>query len=116
MVEASRRAEFAQHLLDYLKHITTLSTGAIVLMAAFLEKVFIQPKWRVLVAISLVSFMASIVAALVVHTIVLGNHFESTDKRSRELMVGGYTLIIVWATFVLGMLSLTIFTIRNLWA
>ena len=33
-----------EHLFDYIKHITTLSTGSILLQLAFLEKVFSQPK------------------------------------------------------------------------
>ena len=32
-------------MYEYWKHLSTLSTGSIILLAAFLEKLFIQPRW-----------------------------------------------------------------------
>ena len=39
-------AEFRKLWSDYLKHLTTLSTGSILLIATFLEKLFSQPRWK----------------------------------------------------------------------
>jgi hypothetical protein len=52
---------------DYLKHLTTLNTGSILIVATFLEKLFEQPKWNVLVGVSLVSFIVSIIGCITTH-------------------------------------------------
>jgi hypothetical protein len=39
-------------LIDYTKQLTTLSTGSIVIIAAFVEKVFPQPQWKVLLIVA----------------------------------------------------------------
>ncbi len=44
--------------VDYLKLLTTLSTGAILIIVAFLDKVFKSPQWVVLIAVSLGGFFS----------------------------------------------------------
>jgi hypothetical protein len=39
-----------------LKHLTTLATGAILILIAFLDKAFPQPKWRLFIALFAAKF------------------------------------------------------------
>ena len=39
-------------LYDTLKHLTTLCTGSIIILVAFLEKIFLNAEWKFLVSIT----------------------------------------------------------------
>jgi hypothetical protein len=93
---------------------TTLSTGSILLQLAFLEKVFTQPRWKSLVAISLISFSASIIGAVVVHTTLMGTHIDSAKWKRGEKHVVAFGLLSVWMGFLMGVVALVIFAVRNL--
>jgi len=106
--------EGGEQFFDYLKHLTTLSTGSILLEVAFLEKVFSHPKWKACAVISLLSFMISVMASIVVYWHSLMMTFSAlgkTDIRRILLLVG---LIFTFSGFVLGIVSLTVFAIANL--
>jgi hypothetical protein len=61
--ESLRQYIEAQKLvLDYLKHLVTLDTACIVLMATLMEKFFQHPQWRWLVAATFMSFLGSALA------------------------------------------------------
>lgn len=50
---------------DAIKHLTTLSTGSIVLLVAFLEKIFREEQhWRILIGAALICFILSIVGCV----------------------------------------------------
>ncbi len=49
-------------IFDYIKHITTLDTGAIVLLTALLEKFFKTPEWKILITLTFSGFILSIIA------------------------------------------------------
>jgi hypothetical protein len=44
-------------VLDYLKHITTLDTGSIVLLTALLDKFFAGGRWKFLVVVTFLGFL-----------------------------------------------------------
>jgi hypothetical protein len=103
---------------DFLKHITTLSTGSIVLLTIFLEKLFRgRPHWKILIGLSLGGFTLSLIASLVAFTGVLlaapsaAGHISL--KASRIPWVVGTMLTL--AGFLLGSISLTAFAIKNLY-
>ncbi|HET6889661.1 MAG TPA: hypothetical protein VFH31_01050, partial [Pyrinomonadaceae bacterium] len=52
-------------LADYLKHTATLSTGSLVLLTIFLEKLFSKPRWKILVAFALGGFTLSLMGSVV---------------------------------------------------
>ena len=60
----SEQVEYIKALLEYLKHLTTLSTGSIVLTTTFLEKLFQNPLWKTAVVVSLIGFMTSIISSI----------------------------------------------------
>jgi len=111
---SSHAIEFHKAFFDYLKHITTLSTGSVILLAAFLEKLFVQPKWKFLVAVALVGFMLSVVASVIVHSMMIINFEPGEEPTDKETMALVTILIGAWLGFLIGIVSLTIFSIKNL--
>src|SRR5687768_7184045 len=67
------RLEFHKAFYDYLKHLSTLATGSIVLLAATLEKLFAQPRWKPLVMVSVAGFLVTIVASVLAYSLMVLN-------------------------------------------
>ena len=111
-------AEFRKLWSDYLKHLTTLSTGSILLIATFLEKLFSQPRWKAAVITSLLGFLASILGSTIgLSGVVIGSKqllstSRSDDPITSNLIAAG--TIAAWIGFCVGIIGLTAFTIRNL--
>jgi len=101
---------------DYFKHLTALSTGAVVLIATFLEKFAPHPHWRPAVIVSLLSFLAAILGSVAVMT---GLAMNAPDRGSeaggnwvdRATVLG---MSAAWLGFVVGITALTIFALKNL--
>lgn len=49
--------------VDYLKHVTTLATGSIILLITFLDKIFEQPKYAWIIIVVLICFLLTVVFA-----------------------------------------------------
>ena len=114
-----RKVEYAKAVADYFKHLTTLSTGAIILIPAFLEKVFTNPVYRGCVTLSLIGFIASVVGTTTVYSLHLMLTFPRDEKDGAT--VGLFTawvlivgLIAAWGGFLVGIVSLGVFAINNL--
>jgi hypothetical protein len=110
------KLEQTKAYIEYLKHLTTLSTGSILLIATFLEKLFSRPLWKTAVVISIAGFIISVLASITVYSIILENEFDpdyhlSLSWTSLLYLVG---LLVVWGGFLIGVISLAAFTIRNL--
>jgi hypothetical protein len=101
-------------LLDYAKQLTTLSTGSIVLVGAFAEKVFPEATCKELLAIALTAFVVSVIGAIVAHTIWLIEFPPRSKERSWERSVGGFGLWAAWGGFLVGIISFAIFAAKNL--
>lgn len=98
---------------EYLKHIASLSTASLVLLTIFLEKLFNKPRWKGLITIALSGFGLSLVGSVVAFNGLLqplpslqGN----IDTGSRYWVIGGSSTSL---GFVIGVIALTIFGIRN---
>jgi hypothetical protein len=107
-------------LYDYLKHLGTLSTGSILLITGFLEKLFKQPEWKVLVGVSLVGFMLTVVFSVIVHSITVAEHglFYDEDSKNIPTWVGWLSLVILgllWLSFLTAIVSFTVFSLKNLY-
>lgn len=101
---------------EYLKHLTTISTGSILLIVAFLEKIFQNPEAKYLVAIALCCFVLSIsLCAFSQLTII-----EKASERSNLILVKkvqNWTVGLLFAaliSYVIGVISLVIFGLKNL--
>jgi len=104
--------ESTKQITDYLKHITTLSTGSIVLLVAFLEKLFSKPEGTIFIKYTMVGFAVSVVGAVIAMTIniaVIGR-----DRKNWEAGLGGIGLLLCWLGFLVAILSLSIFAIKNI--
>jgi len=105
-------------LHDTYKHLTTLSTGAILILVALMEKFFQQPKWRLLIGVTLVSLIVSTVTS--VATMFFISSQVTTGEETGGLLARLIVLLIVLLScggFLLGIIALVVFALRNfLWA
>jgi hypothetical protein len=74
----SSKIENHRLIFDLVKHLTTLSSGASLLVIAIVEKLFPDPEWSWIVALSLVAFLVCLVASVVMMMQV------ATQRRSQE--------------------------------
>ncbi|MBN1186823.1 MAG: hypothetical protein JXB49_31385 [Bacteroidales bacterium] len=101
---------------DYLKYLTGLSTGSLILLTTFLDKLFIQPVWKYLVSISLISFMISVFTSVIAQTMLVFLLSKLDPESSRRFLVSVfmYAIIFTWIAFMIGIISLTTFALKNL--
>jgi hypothetical protein len=101
---------------DYLKHLTTLSTGAILLMATFLEKLFAHPHWKLAAAGSLFFLLVSLLGCFGALTFIALN--SGRENMHPEFVLGAgwglASVIIAWVGFFTGITLLTLFAIKNI--
>ena len=105
------RLERHKAINEYLRFLTTLSTGSIVLLTSFLEKLTIHPKAGYLIGISLVGFTVSITASVLAYTVTtfyLGR--DMSDEGSTLSSVG---LLLTWLSFLIAIIALTVFALLN---
>jgi hypothetical protein len=106
------QAEQAKLTSDYLKHLTTLSTGSILLITTFLEKLFPHPHWRWAMIAALLGLLISVLGAVAAMTLVLVDVNKPLEGGGTTF--AGLTLVLTWTGFCIGIFALTLFAIRNL--
>ena len=116
MTGQKKDTEFIKALIEYWKHLTTLSTGSIILITTFLEKLFQNPLWKTAVIISLIGFMVSVLSSIIAYTIAVIFELPETREETPDWAstLGGLGLIFTWVGFLTGILSLAVFALRNL--
>ncbi|SRR6266404_1551511 len=99
---------------DLFKHMTTISTGSILILAAFLEKVFKNPVWEALVGVTFGGFILLVVTAILMMFFISNmiRNFGRTTRRE-EVVVSAVSIITV-ASFICGIITLVIFALKNL--
>jgi len=100
---------------DTFKHLTTLSTGSILLMTTFLARFAVTPQWPFLVAAALLGFLVTIVAALVVMITFAEAVHKGGSAPESTATVGSATLTISLLSFVGALLCLAAFVLKNLY-
>lgn len=110
-----KSAEFSQlHYFETLKHLTTLSSASVLLLATFLEKFFSKPEWKWLIGLTFVSFIICMISSvLLMFWQGLG---ESEDLETlSKLGFNGYIMLgmVSMYSFLGGMISLMVFTLKN---
>jgi len=68
--------ESLKHQYDYFKNMTTLNTGAFILVVAFMERAFENPVWKEVILVSLVCFSVSLFFSL----LVMKSYITSMEK------------------------------------
>jgi hypothetical protein len=111
-----RKLESYRAERDFYKHLTTLSTASVVLIATFLVKVFPNPEWRELVNVSLSGFAVSVVGCAVMYALaVLDTDSElSLHAQMPTQWVGWLPITAGLGGFFIGIASLAAFAIHNL--
>lgn len=113
-------------VFDFLKHMTTLSTGSIVLITT-IDKLFVQPSWTILIGIALIGFVTSIIASMIAfHTGLLmfpgrlpsAKNDKENLVRARHietlLFVSNISFFFTWTGFLVGISLVAAFTFLNL--
>jgi hypothetical protein len=107
--------ESLKHDYDTYKHLTTLSTGAIVILSTFLEKVIEHPEWKRAVVVSIVCFFISVgfsVASMFRLSASIRSGMDPNDDPTTwDNVITGCAL----GGFAVGLVALVLFATRNLW-
>ena|SRR5215212_2278920 len=109
----SDKTEGNKLFYDLFKHVTTISTGSIVILVTFLEKLFSRPIWRPLIAIALGGFAVSILSSLIVMFINAMDVFQGDLSNRHKKTMNRFFLLVVFS-FLTGIISLVVFAIKNL--
>ena len=110
------REEGEKLYFESMKHLTTLNTGSILLLVAFLEKLFLQPKWRALVALTLGTLAVSTLCS-VSSMLQSANYIRySGQVVGLEMKIKDVVYYSALIAFLIGILSLVFFGIRNLFS
>ncbi len=104
-------SEHFKHSFKYLRHLTTLSAGAIVLQVGFLEKLFPAPQYKALVAVSVVAFTGSILSSVVTQWALLSYLADGSVKHDTK---AGCLVILMWMGFLVGLVTAVAFALINL--
>ena len=128
--------DHAKFDVDILKHLTTMSTGAIVLLATFLDKLAPAKNGRLAIPIAVACFLLCIMYSVKLMIVAWIGHSQvvqprsllvqpDSDKRSQELqqvntsteklaVPSKVAFLIVQYSFMVGVGSVGFFVIRNL--
>ena len=94
---------------EWCKHIATLSTGSILLMVSFLEKLSKQPEWKFLLPVALSAFIFAILGTL---GIQLEHLIEEKYKKPSQF--GLISALSTLFGFLIGITALAAFGFVNL--
>ncbi|MDQ6689334.1 MAG: hypothetical protein M3037_07560 [Gemmatimonadota bacterium] len=111
-----RKLESYRAERDFYKHLTSLSTASVVLIATFLEKAFPSAEWRDLVNVSLGAFAVSVVGCATMYALaVLDTDSElSLHKQMPTRWVWWLPITAGLGGFFVGIASLAAFAMHNL--
>lgn len=102
------KLEYLKIVIDYLKHTTTLSTGSILILAAFLEKSFTNPTGKVFVGLALLCFALSIMGSFYAGFMYIA---EGDPARTEVESSHSNIVDIVFATFVFFFIGIVLFMV-----
>lgn len=112
--EASR-GERRRAMYEFLRHLMTLDSAALVLTATLVEKAFAQPVQRASVGIAIVAFLASLVAGAITYVNLLANHPRAGAPQtpSSDVRLYLWTGMATVIGFIAGMALLALFFWAN---
>jgi hypothetical protein len=110
---ASQYLEEQKLAFEFVKHVTTLATGTLVLLATFLKDVFKHPSLSPLVPLTFGSLMVSVVAlSLAAFGLLQSIRHPGAVPQGVRAFTGSSALVGVGA-FLLGLVLLSAFSIGN---
>lgn len=111
--EGFESLEWVKLFADYFKHLTTLSTGSVLLMATLLEKLFQKPELQFLVPISFLGFVLSIIASMIAILILIATESKIGPTGGKAEAFGLTVIFTALGGFLTGILSLAAFGLWN---
>jgi hypothetical protein len=102
--------------IEYVQRLTTLSTGSVLLITAFLEKLFSNPQWKGCLIVSLVCFSLSVVASVLADSLLVAASSSPKANIWRGWTVSIFGTLFLSGTlggFLIGIVALMIFAIKN---
>lgn len=106
--------DFLKEISEHCKHLTTLSSGFILVMVTFLDKLFEQNEWKFLVIVSFVSFAVTILTAVITQAFVIDYLYPQVELDTpKKGCLTAWVLITTWLGFTTGVVCLIIFAIKN---
>jgi hypothetical protein len=106
-----------EHEQDLYKHVATLSSGAVVILTTFLEKLASRPLWKPLVGVSLASFALSVIGVVVMQLLSVRAVSQDPDRLPStwgQLIRNWFFVVLGFGGFFAGVVCLTLFGIKNL--
>lgn len=108
------RLERMRLLYDLNKHITTLATGILLLMAGLFDKVFKHPQWKPLAAFAALFFAISVLTCLFA-MFGFAMYSRATFRSSSDpTWFGANAFILALSMFILGVIAFTVFALVNI--
>jgi hypothetical protein len=107
----TRILESLKHDYDAYKHLTTLSTGSILIRTTFLDKIFKNPEWKCLIIFCLIFFVLSIIGCV---ASLFGISASMNSRVKISKIVSNIFMYMALVGFLLGLISLVVFSIINL--
>lgn len=98
---------------DSAKHITTLSSATVVVLATFIKDIFKAPEWSFLVPFVFASLMVAIVANVVTMLMIFNVVKAKGSATGYTAVVGPVSAWLGFAGFLAGYGLLSAFAVRN---
>lgn len=109
----TRYVEAQKVVFDYLKHITTLDTGSIVLLTVLLDKFFETPEWKGLVIVTFAGLMVSIIALTFSAFGIIRSIRTPRNIPIALVKFTSWTYILGIVSFIVGIGSLSVLAAKN---
>jgi hypothetical protein len=113
IILANAHQEGRKLVYDAIKHLTTLSTGSILLLVAFLEKFFKEPEWKGLVAASLICFILSTIGSFIAMLVLSSAVKKYGNVDELEVNVGAGAMLFSIISFIIGIICFVVFALKN---
>lgn len=109
------RGERRRAMYEFLRHLMTLDSAALVLTATLVEKAFVQPVLRASVGIAVVAFLVSLVAGALTYLDLLANQprADAPQTPSSGVRLYVWTGMATVIGFIAGMALLALFFWAN---
>jgi len=101
---AEEQREKHKAMSEYLRFLTTLSTGSLVLLTSFLEKIASQPELGASIRNAFTGFTGCVVACVVAYSIMTLN-FGSNISGLKGTVIG-IAVYIAWISFLFAIVAL----------
>ncbi len=114
MDERQIQIEREKAIGEYLKHLTTLSTGSILLIIGFFQNIFIYPQVKFLVGVALAAFTLAVIGAVAAQSLLVFT--MGVTKKQTLVPVDPWfdvATIGAWVCFLFGVMALGTFALMN---